>query len=571
MAKDKNIPKQYIDNVMSGKINVCKYVKLAVKRHVDDLKTGIDRGIIFDEVIADRAIKFSRFLRHTKGEWAGKPFIEAPWQQFVDWCVFGWKNSDGTRRFNYAYIEVPRKNGKSTWAAKTALYLLDADNEAAAEIYCFATKEDQAKKTIFTEAKNMVKKSTSLTKRLNTYSKSIFSELTLSSFQPLGSDSDTQDGLNTHGGICDEYHAHKDDNMYNIIKSSMGSRRNPLLWTITTAGFNINSSCYIERETCIKILEGILEQDNKFAIIYTIDAGDSWESEEIWKKVNPNYGVSVYPKYLKNEFIDCKNNPTRKNNFKTKHVNIWVKQTEDFISDEDFMKCGNKLTWDMCKGRICHGGLDIAKRIDLNAFSILFPDKLPMDLYTWFWIPESKVEQNKDKVNYQKWSDEGWIKVLPGDAIDMDFLATDIIRIIREVDFYKYQDDDKQIHSIGCDPAYMEMGITKKLADEGINVSSFRQGFISMGPPTAEFEALILETNINHGGNPVLRWNNSNVVIVKDAAGNMKVDKGKSIEKVDGIVASIMAVGEWLTFKSESSIYEKRGIITLQSNETTHL
>ena len=349
----------------------------------------------------------------------------------------------------------------------------------------------------------------------------------------------------------------------------MGSRLNPMMWTITTAGFNIEYPCYHERETCIKILEGIIEQDNKFAIIYTLDDGDNWRDEKIWIKSNPNYGISVYSKYLQNEYKDSVNNSTRINNFKTKHLNIWVRQTEDFISDENWMKCcGQKLSskefWEKCKGRICHAGLDIAKRIDLNAFSLLFTDKEPFDLYTWFWIPYSKIEQNRDKVNYEKWADEGWIKILPGDTVNMDAMANDIIDIIRQVDIFKFNDDKgNQIHSIGCDPAYMNMGVSKKLGDEGINVNAFRQGFISMGAPTSEFEAHILEKKINHNGNPVLRWNNSNVFIRRDPAGNMKVDKDKSSEKVDGIVASIMALGEYLTFKESDNAYEKHGLRTL--------
>ena len=563
-----NKAEKYIKDVLSGKVITCKYVKLAVNRHLKDLQDCKKKGIYFDEKDGLRAIEFSKFVNHTKGEWGGRKLELEPWQAFCDYVIFGWKNNDGTRRFNYAYIEVARKNGKSTWAAKNGIYFLDADNESAAEIYCFATKEDQAKKTIFAEAKNMVKKSSFLSKRLFTYTKSIFSEITLSSFQPLGSDSDTQDGLNTHAGICDEYHAHKTDGMYNVIKSSMGSRLNPMMWTITTAGFNIESPCYHERETCIKILEGIIEQDNKFAIIYTLDEGDNWQDQKNWIKANPNFGVSVYPKYLQNEYKDSINNPTRKNNFKTKHLNIWVKQTEDFISDEDWMKCAfskeqSSIFWNKCKGRICHGGLDIAKRVDLNAFSLLFTDKIPFDLYTWFWIPESKVEENKDKVNYEKWSNEGWIKIMKGNTVNMEELALNILNIIRQVNIFKFQKDNEMIHSIGCDPAYMELGVTKKLGDEGIKMNAFRQGFISMGPPTAEFEAHILEKKINHNGNPVLRWNNSNVVIRRDPAGNMKVDKEKSSEKVDGIVSSIMALGEYLTFKDDENGYEKHGLRTL--------
>lgn len=542
MAKKRlNIAEQYIEDVVNKRVDVCLYTRLAVERHVEDLKSGIDRGLYFDIKSGEKAINFFSFLRYTSGrQFAGKKFELSPVQAFIQYIIFGWKKSDGTRRFNYAYMEFPRKFGKTTMAAGGALYLLDADNEASAEVFAVATKEDQARKT-FNEASNLVKASPFLNKSLSVQKKSIYNELTYSFFKPLGSDSNTQDSHNPHGVIIDEYHAHPDDSMVNVMKSGMGARVQPLMYIITTAGFNKNGPCYQERETCIKILKGILKQDNKFAIIFTLDEEDNWEDEDKWIKANPHIGLTVSMDYMRNEYVDAKNNPSRINNFKTKNLNIWTNEEISWITDEVWQSCNSGLKLEDLWGRPCHGGIDLASHVDINAFAILFTDKQPYDLWVFMWCPADKIQERKDKVDYDLWEQQGWIKGTGGNVVDIDTITSDIINILDKVD----------CKGISFDPARAFHGVVQNLMKEVQNgeefFTPFRQGFISMDTPTKELEKLALSKNINHGGNPVMRWMNSNVVIVSDAAGNIKIDKKRSQEKVDGMVATVMAIGEFMT------------------------
>lgn len=531
----KDIVHKYCSDVISGKRVAGQLEKLAVKRYYDDLKNSKKKGFYFDERAAEKAIRFFSFLKHSKGEFRGRPFVLEPWQMFVDWNIFGWKwKEDDARRFTYSYIEVARKNGKSTFAAGNGLLFLDADDEPGAEVYSFATKEEQAK-LVFTEAKNMIKSSEFLSEALQYTVKSIYSESNLSFFKPLGSDSDTQDGLNTHAGICDEYHAHKNDNMMNVIKSSMGARRNPHIMTITTAGITIGGACHTERNTCVKILQGVIEQENKFAIIYTLDEGDDWEDEKVWPKSNPSLSaIPTLGKFLKKEYIDAKNNPSRINNFKTKNLNIWCSSEIDYISDQDWMKCNFKFVdLDTIRGRRCYAAIDLAKRVDLNALAIVTDDSEISDIYMMFWIPRSKMINNPDDVNYQGWAHDGYITICGEDAVNMEEEAEQIVNILAQVD----------LQGTAIDTAYAEFGVGEKLNERGIEVTAFRQGYISMTPPINELEAQILSRRLNHGGNPVLRWNNSNVALWQDPAGNRKIHKGKSKGRVDGMVALVMAVG----------------------------
>jgi phage terminase large subunit-like protein len=538
--------KKYCQMVLTGKKPSNLYERLAVERYISDRK---NKKFEFRNDKAEHVIRFFSFLKHSKGEFAGKPFELEPWQKFILWNLFGFYNKDGTRRYNYAYIEVPRKNGKSTLAAGIALYLLDADGEPASEVYCFATKEEQAKKTIFNEAKNMVKTSPLLSKRIDVYTKSIFNEISLSYLQPLGSDSTTQDGLNTHAGINDEYHAHKTDGMMNVMKSSTGSRRNWMIFTITTAGLKIDVPCYAERDACTKILKGIIEQDNKFAIIYTIDEEDDWKNPLSWEKANPNWGVSLKKKYIENEFHDSVNNPTRTNNFKTKHLNVWTRDTITWIRHEDWNRCDMGLKLPDLTGRTCYGGLDLASHMDFNCFALLFTDKKPFDLWVWTWMPEGKLTFEREQANYQQWIDAGYLSTTIGDVADIDTITNKILEVLKTVN----------CQSIAFDPARAFHGVIQNLQKQNITMSEFRQGFITMDTPTKEFEKLVVSRGINHGGNKLLGWMLSNCSVLQDDAGNIKVSKRRSAEKIDGIVASIMAVGEHLTYKepvNPNDVYE---------------
>jgi len=548
-----NLAEQYIDDVLTGKAIVCEYTMLSVERHVNDLKTGRERGLYFNSQSAIKAMEFFQFLNHTKGsQFSNKPFILSPWQAFVVWCVFGWKNEDGTRRFRYSYLDIARKNGKTTFAAAIGLYLLTLDNEAAAEIYSVATKKDQAK-ICFTDAKNMVKTSPVLKQIVTIFQHNLHIESTFSKFEPLGADSDTLDGLNPHGVVIDEFHAHKTDALFNVMKSAAGARMQPLIFIVTTAGFNIESPCYKYRLNAIQILKGIKQDDSLFAIIFTLDDKEDWKKPEEWVKANPNLDISVNLKYIQSECKQAINLPTQEVNFKTKNANIWVDSADTWISD-DIWKLNNKgRTLAELENQECYGGLDISSTKDLTSFQLWFPNGEKHDLISAFWIPEKKLHEMEDRVNYRVWSEKGFIFVTPGNIIDYKYVIKHIVMMFGIYD----------IKSIAFDARMAYSGIVQDLIIEDIPMNPFGQSIGNMSAPTKEFERVILEYRLNHFNHPVLRWNMANVNLYSDINENIKPDKKRSFGRIDGVVASVMAYGEYLSGADESSNYEERGILSI--------
>lgn len=555
MAAVKKYPAElYAEQVRSGEILVCEYVRLAVERYYADLDRALDRGWYFDKKAAMRAIHFIEKLKHTKGEWAGQRFRLEPWQQFVLWNIFGWKNADGTRRFRYAYIEIARKNGKTALSAGIGLYMLFADGESRPEIYSAATVKDQAK-ICFSDAAEIVK-ATDLKNYLTPYRNSIVYELKGGTMKPLSSDYGTHDGLNPSCGIIDEFHAHKDSGMFDVIKSAFGARRQPLMFIITTAGFDKSGVCYAYRENVIKVLRGVNEDDSLFGIIYTLDDKSEWDDPKMWIKANPNLGVSLSADYLADQVKDAKNRPEAVRNVMTKNVDLWVDAERTWILDDVWQKCiGTTAPADL-KGCACWGGLDLSNVSDITAYVLLFHENDRFQLLPHFWIPEEKMLEKirKENINYDKWAAEGYVTVTPGNVIDYDFVKADILRIVADYDLRT--------------SAYDRWNSSQTIIDlqnEGMECNPFGQGYGSMSAPTKEFEKLVLTGKIEHFGNPVLRWMFASTLVKTDPAGNIKPDKEKSTQKIDGIVASIMALGEWMTAQAndESNPYENRGLLTL--------
>lgn len=555
MAAVKKYPAEfYAEQVRSGAILVCEYVRLAVERYYADLDRALDEGRYFDKKAAMRAIHFIEKLKHTKGEWAGQRFRLEPWQQFVLWNIFGWKNADGTRRFRYAYIEIARKNGKTALSAGIGLYMLFADGESRPEVYSAATVKDQAK-ICFSDAVEIVK-ATDLKNYLTPYRNSIVYELKGGTMKPLSSDYGTHDGLNPSCGIIDEFHAHKDSGMFDVIKSAFGARRQPLMFVITTAGFNKSGACYAYRENVIKVLRGVNEDDSLFGIIYTLDDKSEWDDPKMWIKANPNLGVSLSADYLADQVKDAKNRPEAVRNVMTKNVDLWVDAERTWILDDAWQKCiGTTAPADL-KGCACWGGLDLSNVSDITAYVLLFHENDRFQLLPHFWIPEEKMREKirKENINYDKWVAEGYVTVTPGNVIDYDFVKADILRIVADYDLRT--------------SAYDRWNSSQTIIDlqnEGMECNPFGQGYGSMSAPTKEFEKLVLTGKIEHFGNPVLRWMLASTLVKTDPAGNIKPDKGKSTQKIDGIVAAIMALGEWMTAQAndERNPYENRGLLTL--------
>lgn len=558
--EDLHPAEQYARDVVEGKVTACRWVRLACERHLHDLEHGHERGLLFDRDAAERVLKFKGLLKHSKGKWAGERLILEPWQQFKDWVVFGWKNTDGTRRFRSAYIEVARKNGKSTDSAGSGLYLAFADREPGAEVYSAATKRDQAR-IVHQEAIRMVRKNPMLKKYIKIYKDNLSIEETASKYEPLGGDSDSLDGLNVHAAIVDELHAHKSRETLELLETGTGAREQPLIIMITTAGTDRQSVCYEKHEYTRKVLEGWKDDsytdDTWFGIIYTLDDGDDWRDEACWVKSNPNLGVSKKWDDMRMKAKRAGEMTSALNNFLRRELNVWTQGAVKWVNMDTWRAGGKdnipalKLP-EFLKGQICYAGLDLSSTDDITAFVMIFQGE--DDEYypiCRFWIPEDNmlIRSRDQGVKYQEWVTAGYIEATPGNVIDYDFIFE---QIEKDADAFN-------IDQIAFD-RWGAARVVQVLQNKGMTMAQFGQGYLSMSPPMKDLERMILKKQIKHGNNPVLTWMMDNVVARVDAAGNIKPDKQKSREKIDGVVGLIMALDLALRHPEVKSIYEKRGI-----------
>lgn len=544
----------YVQDVLSGKRIAGKSEKTAVQRYLNDKRTALDKGFFIDTKAGERAVNFIQKLKHTKGKWAGQPLLLERWQKFIVFNLFAWKRADGSRRFRYAYVEVARKNGKTALAAGIALYMLYAEREPRAEVYSVATVKDQAK-LCFNDSVAIVK-NTALSQRMRVFRDSILYEQLGAYFKPLSSDDGIHDGYSPYCVIVDEYHAHKDNGMLDVMRSGMAARVQPLVFIITTAGFNKNYPCYAYRQNAKNVMAGIVNDDSLFSMIFEMDAEDDWTDPQNWPKANPNLGVSVDYEYLAGEVKDAQNRPEAVRGVKTKNLNMWVDAETTWILDEVWAKCAGAFGISELEGLKCWGGLDLSNVSDITAFVLLFEYKDKFALVPKFWIPEEKLQEKiaKENVGFAEWVDKGYVTVTPGNVTDYDFIKADIFAMAQKYD----------IISIAYDRWNSSQTVIQ-MQDEGLEMSPFGQGYGSMSAPTKEFEKMVLLEKMEHFNNPVLRWMLASTVIQVDPAGNMKPDKRKSSQKIDGIVASIMALGEMMTCKAkeEKNPYEMRGLRSL--------
>jgi phage terminase large subunit-like protein len=430
---------------------------------------------------------------------------------------------------------IPTHN--TTFAAALSLYMMVLDGEDGAEIYTAATKRDQAK-ICWTEARNMVGKSPALSNKIARFQSALTMESTLSKMEPLAADSDKLDGLNPHFAVVDEYHAHKTDMLYNVLKSATGARRQPMIFTITTAGFDKTSPCFLMRRTYIDVLLGIKKQENTFVMIYSADEGDDWKDPKTWAKSNPNMGISISAEYLEEEFKSALNRGgSEEVNFKTKNLNQWVDAPTVWIQDEKVRKCSNGTTDADLVGQTCYAGLDLASHVDINALALYFPELKAIKLY--YWIPEAKMEENADRVDYKTWAAEGRIFVTEGNVIDIDAQVEKITEIIRGVN----------CRNIAFDPAKAYHGTVQGLQKAGLNniLDEFNQSIKTMSEPTRELQRLVESAEVDLMDDPVLRWMFRNAVAVTDANDNIKLHKAKSMNKIDGLTAIINAIGGYMS------------------------
>jgi phage terminase large subunit-like protein len=497
---------------------------------MDDLQAG---KFYFDPKAADQAISIFPKLRHYKGQFAGRPFKLHPSQEFIIGSIYGWKvERGGKRRFDFAYVEVPRKNGKTTLSAGVGI--LGLLEERGAEVYSVATKEDQAK-IGWKDGRAMIKRSSALSKRLALRVKEIRWDDRDSTWKPLGSDSETLDGLNPSTALYDELHAWTNRDLLDVIEDGMGARVQPLGFAITTAGSNHTGICMERRTLVCSVLEKRIQADSVFGIIFSADDGDDPHDPATWHKANPLLGEAKSEDYMRKQSDLAKATPGKLNTFLTKQLNIWVQADERWLDLGAWDACAGKEEVPDVSGMSCVAGLDLSTSIDLAAFvRRIRVDGAPAILLPTFWVPDEAMKERvkRDRVPYDVWVRQGFLRTTPGNVVDYDFILRDIIAM----------NEQTPITGLAFDP-WNATAMATRLQGAGIAVTSFRQGFQTMSPASKEFEKQILRREFCHYGNPILRWMVGHVAKETDAAENIKPSKKKSRERIDGIVASIMATG----------------------------
>ena len=514
----------------------------------------------YDKKKADRAVTFIENLCHTKGKWAGTPFWLLPWQEQLIRDIFGIVKPDGNRQFRTAFVEICKKVGKSELAAAVALYLLYADNEPSAEVYGAAADRQQAS-IVFDVAKQMVEMSPALMKRskLMGATKRIVNYSNAGYYQVLSAEVGGKHGFSVSGLVFDEIHTQPNRQLYDVLtKGSSDARQNPLHFIITTAGNDRHSIAFELHTKAVDILEGRRVDPTFYPVVYGLKDDEDWEDEANWYKVNPSLGYTVDIERLRDACREAKQNPADEITFKWLRCNMWVSSTVAWIPDAIYMRGNEPIDMDALAGRDCYAGLDLSSTGDITALVLIFPPRDEEEKYVllpYFWIPEETIPRRvkANSVPYDIWEKQGYIMSTEGNVIHYDFIEKFIMDLSE-----KYH-----ILEIAVD-RWNATQMIQNLEGEGFTIVPFGQGFSSMSAPTKEFYRLLMEGRIIHGGNPVLRWMAGNVVIDTDPAGNIKVTKAKSKEKIDGIVAAIMALDRCIRQEGQSGrFYDERGLLVI--------
>ena len=540
--------RKYEEDILSGKIPACLFVKQAIKRQREDLKrwSKKDSPFYFDQSEGNRVCKFIEYLPHTKGALRGQKIKLEPWQCWILTTIFGWRRrSDNRRRFGRVYIEVPRGNGKSSLSSGVALYCLLADREPGAEVYSFATTRDQAR-IVFGDARQMATMCEPLRKKfgLEVLANSLVVTKTNSTFQPKSAEGSTLDGLNTHFACIDELHAHKTRAVYDVVETSIGKRLNPILWVITTAGFDTAGICYEVRTMVREVLAKTVEDETQFGIIYTIDEGDDWKTEAALIKANPNWGVSVMPKMVLPLQLKAITLASAANNFKTKHLDVWCQAGAAWMDMTAWHKGERVVDLDDFEGRSCVIGLDLGAKNDLTAKVYVFKtegdDGRPRyQVFSRLYLPQTAIDKGTVS-QYSGWADTGVIQVTGG-------AMTDLTRIEEELreDLSRFD-----VQAIAYDP-WQATQLANDLSEDGAPMVEYRNTVQNVSEPMKWLEALVQDGRLDHDGNPAMTWMMGNVVAKVDAKDNIFPRKERYESKIDGPVALIYALAMYLSDRED--------------------
>lgn len=523
----------YADKVLSGKILASEYVKLAARRFHSFLER---EDIIFNPSKVDKVEKFIRKLKHYVGKAKGSPFILSDWEYFIIENIYGfyWKADPTKRLTRNVYIEVGRKNGKSALISGIALYALIADGEGGAEVDCIANTRQQGK-ILFDMASNFASSLDSKHKYLKPFRDKIKFDATKSFMQVLSSDAGTLDGFNSSLFVEDETHAAKSSALYDVLKSSQGSRENPLAICITSAGFNKYGFCYKMRETCIDILYGHKKDDSQFSVIYCLDDGDDWEDKKNWIKANPNLGITVQEDYLEGEIVQAKNNPSLETGVRTKNFGQWLNTSETWIPYDDILECTGEVRLEDHYGEIAYLGVDLSAVSDLTAVSVMIPQNDKYYFKTSYYLPESVLRDNPNSIRYLEWKNRGLLNITPGNVVDYDYILRDMIKTSEQVLIQKV--------------AYDQYNSTQWAIDataEGMPLEPYSQALWHFNSPTKQIERLIRQRKIVIDNNEITRWCFSNVSLKYDHNDNCKPVKTQQSNKIDGVISMIEALGVYM-------------------------
>lgn len=541
----------YALDVVAKRIPACTFNVQVAQRFLDDLERD---DIVIRHRKAESICLFIERLKHIKGKWAGKRIVLEPWQIFILVNVFGWYWAHDTkkRRFRNVYLEVPRKNAKSTLTSGVGLYLMGLDGEGGAEVYSAATTRDQAR-IVFQDAKRMVDRDRELRQYtgMGSTAHSVIHEQSSSLFRAVSADAGTLDGLNVHGGLIDELHAHKTRDVLEVLDTGTGARENSIIWTITTAGVDITGVCYERRDYAIKVIRRLVVDESTesfFAMIFTIDEGDDWKSPEVWAKANPNYGVSVNVDDLRRKAKAASETPGKKSNFLTKHLNVWTTSAAAWMDIARWSKCYDE-TFDPTEfgPDPCWVGVDLASRKDIAAVQYLFRRGTRWYTFGKYYIPKNRLEEEGNS-QYKAWVEEGHLIATEGDVIDFNKIQEDLIESCKDFD----------VQNVGYDPFQATKFMTE-LADLSITITEIKQTYALMNEPMKELESEIIKQGISHDGNPAMTWMIGNVV-EKRSGDMVRPTREMDSKKIDGPVALINALAVALRdeINGTGSIYDQR-------------
>lgn len=551
----------YAQLVTDGEIAAGKLVRLACTRHLKDLSRAKFQ-YVFDVAAAERPCRFIERLPHVKGEWAKRKelLVLELWQCFIVCSAFGWLDKKtGLRRFTSIYIEVARKNAKSTLSAAVALYMLVADGEPGAEVYCTGQNKKQSSDIVFATAKRMAQMASGF---LDYYGARVFEYnihvlATASKFEPLHAKGESLDGLNVHCSVNDELHAQKRRELHDVIDTGTGARQQPLLWDITTAGTDTAGICFEVRSYAIKVLERTVRDESVFALIYTFDEKDNWQDEKVWQKCNPNWNVSVYPMHVRRLFKKAKAEQSFRNTFLTKHLNVWCSADDPFFDMLAYDRAADhSMTLDDFAGQRCWVPIDLASKVDIAAQMQMFADeidgKLHVHVFGNYYLPETTVQDSPNS-QYQGWARRKLLTVTPGNITDYAYIEKDLLAMV----------EGFEVVEVPYDP-YQATQFATRMGEEGLTMVEVRQTVLSMSEPMKLVDALIKDGRFHHNGDPVLAWMFSNVVAHYDVKDNVYPRKQRRQNKIDGAVAVIMGLNRIIADRAAgASVYDERGVYSV--------